>query len=131
MNTSHPRKLILNLVPKNESISSITSDPITSRIINTECLLDDLTDIIALPPGKLQQLDNVGKFVVFIFMYKEKTRCSDARDAAFTDVAVLATPLLKLPDLSITRNVAWSFFCSCLGKTISHNIFGMLMGKLC
>lgn len=67
MNTSCPQKIILNMVPKNKSIDSINSDPITLRILNAEYLLEDLKDIIAL-----------GKFVVFVFTFKEKTRCFNA-----------------------------------------------------
>ena len=91
------------------NISSDDTPVIPTMGVDLEELTKVLRQNITLPVGKIERLKAIGKFSIFIFIFNTKTKCSEAKEGDFFNVN-FPIKELKLPPLSITRNVAWSFF---------------------
>ena len=67
---------------------------------------------IRVPQGNIQQLPSIGKFLIYIYTFDVKTRCSTASAEHFDGVEFVndIMPLPRESMLRVTKHVAWSFF---------------------
>ena len=107
------------------NISSDDTPVIPTMGVDLEELTEVLRQNITLPVGKIKRLKAIGKFSIFIFIFNTKTKCSEAKEGDFFNVNFPTIKELKLPPLSITRNVAWSFF------TLNEDITDDLTKSFC
>ena len=65
-----------------------------------------------IPEGKISLLHRIGKLIIFLYVFKQQTPCSEAVDQDFDEASVDITDLMKIQwnDLKVDKNMAWSFF---------------------
>jgi len=100
MSTDTPEKLMLRIVHNNI--------PLNHTAVNTQYLLEELSDVLSFS-GQIEHLGTVGRFSIYVFVFDNVTKCSEASHSDFGGVKFLSDNM-TFPDMSLKRNVAWSFF---------------------
>ena len=59
--------------------------------------------------GHIEHLGTIGRFSIFLFVFEKVTKCSEASRNDFSGVDFPSEDM-KFPEISLQRNVAWSFF---------------------
>ncbi|XP_065914961.1 uncharacterized protein [Dysidea avara] len=87
------------------------SRPITPNTIVDTDLLEIPGEVLPPESGKIMQMDDkIGKFSIFLFVFDKITQCSTVTKKNFDGVAQFTEEIKPPPNMSVHRNVAWSFF---------------------